>query len=88
MKDANRDAIRQVLAPTADPLMLVTQDGCFCSNCTRNILYTLLADLRSGYADEYWVFNTANTDQPVYCERCGEPIGWCDLSDDVVEADM
>ena len=88
MKDANRNAIRQVLAPTAYPLMLVTSDGCYCSNCTRNTLYTLLADLRSGYADKYWVFNTAETDQPVYCERCSESIGWCDLSEDPVEADM
>jgi len=88
MKDANRNAIRQVLAPTAYPLMLVTSDGCYCSSCTRNTLYTLLTDLRSGYADNYWVFNTADTDQVINCDRCNESIGWCDLSDDPIQAEM
>jgi len=88
MRDDNRNAIRQVLAPAMYPSLLITSDGCYCSNCTRNLLYTLLTDLRSGYATRYTVFNTCNTDQPIQCDRCGESIGWCDLSDDPTDAEM
>lgn len=89
MKDNNRNAIRSILKPSPYPLLLLTEFACYCANCTRDNIHELISDLRQGYANNYTIFNTANTDQPMTCEVCNERItGLDDLTEDPHEAEM